>query len=98
MGRGQSARPSTLGSVRNCDRSSRASRSWCSRISITEHSIFDRFERASSVRNHPGLGLGLFVAREIVVAHGGSIQVSAHMTKPIPLRELIDVVRRCCPG
>jgi PAS domain S-box-containing protein len=38
--------------------------------------IFDRFERAASMRNYPGMGLGLYVAREIVVAHGGSI--SAH--------------------
>lgn len=35
--------------------------------------VFDRFERAASVRNYPGMGLGLYVAREIVVAHGGSI-------------------------
>ncbi|MEP6864296.1 MAG: PAS domain S-box protein [Deltaproteobacteria bacterium] len=34
--------------------------------------IFDRFERAASMRNYPGMGLGLYVAREIVVAHGGS--------------------------
>jgi PAS domain S-box-containing protein len=37
--------------------------------------IFDRFERASSVRHHGGFGLGLYVAREIVRAHGGSIAV-----------------------
>jgi signal transduction histidine kinase len=36
--------------------------------------IFDRFERAASVRNYPGMGLGLYVAKEIVVAHGGSIR------------------------
>jgi PAS domain S-box-containing protein len=36
--------------------------------------IFERFERAASVRNYPGMGLGLYVAREIVVAHGGSIR------------------------
>lgn len=35
--------------------------------------IFDRFERASSSGHSGGLGLGLFVTREIVVAHGGSI-------------------------
>ncbi|HEY6036058.1 MAG TPA: PAS domain S-box protein [Kofleriaceae bacterium] len=36
--------------------------------------IFDRFERAASVRNYPGMGLGLYVAKEIVIAHGGSIR------------------------
>jgi PAS domain S-box-containing protein len=35
--------------------------------------IFERFERAASMRNHGGLGLGLYVSREIVRAHGGSI-------------------------
>src|SRR5678815_1794553 len=37
--------------------------------------IFDRFERASSVRHHGGFGLGLYVAREIARAHGGAIAV-----------------------
>jgi PAS domain S-box-containing protein len=38
--------------------------------------IFDRFERASSMRNYGGLGLGLYVSREILAAHGGTIQVA----------------------
>ncbi len=37
--------------------------------------IFERFERATSVRNYGGFGLGLYVVREIARAHGGSIQV-----------------------
>lgn len=35
--------------------------------------IFDRFERASPVRHYGGLGVGLYVARQIIDAHGGVI-------------------------
>jgi PAS domain S-box-containing protein len=35
--------------------------------------IFERFERGASVRNYGGLGLGLYVTREIVHAHGGMV-------------------------
>jgi PAS domain S-box-containing protein len=37
--------------------------------------IFERFERATSMRNYGGFGLGLYVAREVARAHGGSIDV-----------------------
>jgi signal transduction histidine kinase len=39
------------------------------------HRIFDRFERASPMRHYGGLGLGLYVSREIVRAEHGSIGV-----------------------
>ncbi len=35
--------------------------------------IFGRFERAAPLRDHGGLGLGLYVSREIAAAHAGSI-------------------------
>jgi signal transduction histidine kinase len=37
--------------------------------------IFERFERAVSARHYGGLGLGLFLTRELVNAHGGRISV-----------------------
>ena len=42
--------------------------------------IFDRFERAASMQHFSGLGLGLYLAREVAQAHGGS--VSAENAEP----------------
>ncbi len=39
--------------------------------------IFSRFERAVPARKYGGLGLGLYIAREIAVAHGGGIGVAS---------------------
>lgn len=51
-------------------------------IAESEHNrIFERFERATSSRNIPGLGLGLYIAREIIGLHGGSIQVQSALNQ-----------------
>jgi signal transduction histidine kinase len=39
--------------------------------------IFERFERATPVAGISGLGLGLYITRQIVLAHGGEISVSS---------------------
>jgi signal transduction histidine kinase len=39
--------------------------------------IFEPFERAVSPREYGGLGLGLFIVRRIVQAHGGNVTVSS---------------------
>jgi len=39
--------------------------------------IFDRFERAVSLHNYGGLGLGLWIVRQIVEAHSGTIALDS---------------------
>ncbi len=54
--------------------------------------IFEKFERAVSERHYGGLGLGLYISRQIVEALGGSISVEseinqgARFTVRLPLR------------
>jgi signal transduction histidine kinase len=43
--------------------------------------VFDRFERAVSSSQYGGLGLGLYIARQIVHAHGGSIEAQSEKGK-----------------
>jgi signal transduction histidine kinase len=58
-------------------------------LTVTDHGIgidparcrhvFDRFERAVPSSRYGGLGLGLYIARSIVVAHGGTITVESEL-------------------
>lgn len=43
--------------------------------------IFQRFERATSASSISGLGLGLYISREIIERHGGSIRVESEPGK-----------------
>jgi signal transduction histidine kinase len=60
-------------------------------ISTTDHGIgidpekrqkiFERFERAVSLKNYGGFGIGLFITRNLVEAHGGTIRVDSEVGK-----------------
>jgi signal transduction histidine kinase len=59
------------------------------RVAVTDHGIgiaaedveriFRRYEQAVSTRSYGGLGLGLYIARQIVDAHGGTIRVESEL-------------------
>ena len=58
--------------------------------------LFERFERAVPIRHYGGLGLGLYISREIASAHGGTITAEnlssggARFTVRLPLGEPTD--------
>jgi signal transduction histidine kinase len=46
---------------------------------VDQARIFDRFERAASARSFPGLGLGLYISKQVIEAHGGLISVESEL-------------------
>lgn len=39
--------------------------------------IFDQFERGATSRGRSGIGMGLFITRQILLAHGGDVEVQS---------------------
>jgi signal transduction histidine kinase len=56
--------------------------------------IFGRFERGHSGRNYPGLGLGLYITRQIVTALEGTISVESAPGKGSVFRVVLPRARR----
>lgn len=46
-----------------------------------ENFIFERFKRAVSAKDYSGLGVGLYISRQIVEAHRGRLYVESHEGK-----------------
>ena len=40
--------------------------------------IFQRYVRGSAATRYAGIGLGLYIVRQIVQAHGGTIRLESH--------------------
>lgn len=80
------------------------------RLSVTDHGIgippevrtqlFERFRRGVSSRHYGGLGLGLYITRTIVEAHGGQIHLSSEVglgsTFCVELPQSTEAARRHC--
>jgi PAS domain S-box-containing protein len=70
-------------------------------VTITDHGIgilktdqsrlFKKFERITSFRKYGGLGIGLYIANEIVKAHGGQIGVLSEFGKGATFKVVLPV-------
>jgi signal transduction histidine kinase len=58
--------------------------------------IFNRFERAGSIGSYGGLGLGLYITRQIVTAHGGTIDIESEVGNGSTF--IIDLPLNCAYG
>jgi signal transduction histidine kinase/DNA-binding NarL/FixJ family response regulator len=56
--------------------------------------VFGRFERAVSSRHYGGLGIGLFIVREVVDALGGTVEVESEVGKGAKFTVRLPAVAR----
>jgi PAS domain S-box-containing protein len=59
--------------------------------------IFQRFERAVAAREISGLGLGLYITKQIVEMHGGSIQVESEIGEGSTFILKLPIEEKQCP-
>jgi signal transduction histidine kinase len=59
--------------------------------------IFEQFERGSNRQNAPGLGLGLFISREIVHAHNGSLDLRSEVGQGASFTVRLPLARQTTP-
>lgn len=57
--------------------------------------IFRRYERGLLAREVSGLGLGLFISKQIIDAHGGSIMIESEVNQGATF--IVDLPRTCLP-
>jgi signal transduction histidine kinase len=60
--------------------------------------MFDAFTRLGHPHRAPGLGLGLYVAREIVTAHGGEISARSRIGEGTVMTVRLPLVDRRARG
>jgi signal transduction histidine kinase len=57
------------------------------------HTVFERFVRGVNGSAHPGTGLGLFIVREFVRMHGGSVSVESETGRGTTFRVVLPAAR-----
>ena len=57
----------------------------------SQRKIFERFERAVSGANISGLGLGLYISKQIIEAHKGKIEVESEVAKGSLFRVILPL-------